>query len=126
MRSSTIDAGCLGPFQSISSIGDQQSMVFKDGDPGPWWIVSNELLDKRKHDTPDTSGRSKIVQRTRSELAKALLEEAGIAIESNRPLNELKEISVRHGLSLTRQKIFITEGWVGKPKGLLQVLWERG
>ncbi len=62
LRSSTIDAGCLGPFQSIFSIGDQQSMVFKDGDPGPWWIVSNELLNKQKHDTPDTSGRSKIVR----------------------------------------------------------------
>jgi hypothetical protein len=29
-------------------------------------------------------------------------------------------------VSLTRQKIFITKGWVGKPKGLLQVLWEQG
>jgi hypothetical protein len=51
-------------------------MVFKDDDPCPWWIVSNELLDKRNHDTPDISGRSKIVQRTRSELAKALVEVA--------------------------------------------------
>jgi hypothetical protein len=80
-------------------------MIFKDDDPGPWWIVSNKLLNKQKHDTPDTSGRSKIVQRTRSELAKALLEEAGITIESNdRPLNELKEICVQHGLvSLDRR-----------------------
>ena len=87
-------------------------MAFKDGDPGPWWLVSSELRDKRKHDSPDAGGRSKIVQRTRSELAKALFEEAGITVESNRPLTELKEISSRHGLSLTRQKMFITEGWV--------------
>jgi hypothetical protein len=126
MRSSTIDAGSLGPFQSIFSIGDQQSMVIKDDNPGPWWIVSNKLLDKQKHDTPDTSGCSKIVQQTCSELPKALLEEAGLTIESNCPLNERKEISVRHGLSLTLQKVFITKGWVGKPKGLHQVLWERG
>jgi hypothetical protein len=94
------------------NIGDAQSMTFKDGEPGPWWLVSNELCNKRKHDTPDAGCRSKIVQRTRTELAKALFEEAGITVESNRPLNELKEISNWHGLSLTRQKMFITEGSV--------------
>ena len=43
------NVGCLRPFQIIFSFGDQQSMVFKDGNLlGPWWIVSKELCNKHK------------------------------------------------------------------------------
>ncbi|KAI2499988.1 hypothetical protein MHU86_14511 [Fragilaria crotonensis] len=73
MRCSTIEAGCLGPFPSILNIGDEQSMAFKDGDRGPWWFVSNELCDKRKHDTPDTGGRSKLYNELESNLLKPSL-----------------------------------------------------
>ncbi len=70
------------------------------------------------------------VPKLSNELAASLLKPSlklrVITIECNRPLNELKEISVWHGLSLTWQKIFINEGWVGKPKALLHVHWEQG
>lgn len=82
--------------------------------------------ERRKHDIHDNSGRAKVVSRTRGELASALLQESGITVEPNRPLNELKELAAIHGVSLTREKICVLEGWFGKAKGLLQVLWERG
>jgi hypothetical protein len=66
------------------------------------------------------------VSRTRGELVHALSEESGITIDSNRTLNELKELAALHGVSLTREKVYVNEGWLGKEKGLLQVLWERG
>jgi hypothetical protein len=40
MHSSTISGNCLGPFESILRIGDQQSMVFQAEDQGPWWLAS--------------------------------------------------------------------------------------
>ncbi|KAI2506317.1 hypothetical protein MHU86_8148 [Fragilaria crotonensis] len=126
MHSSKITGNCLGPFESILRIGDEQSMVFQTEDQGPWWLASTEVRERRKFDIHDNSGRTKVVSRTRAELVSALLEESGIAIESNRPLNELKELATIHGVSLTREKVFVTEGWHGKAKGLLQVLWERG
>ncbi len=39
---------------------------------------------------------------------------------------EVHQIARDNGLELTYQHPEIREGWVGKPKGLLQVLWERG
>ncbi|KAI2495979.1 hypothetical protein MHU86_18546 [Fragilaria crotonensis] len=126
MHSSEITGNCIGPFQSTLRIGERQSMVFEADDQGPWWLMSTEARERRKYDIHDNSGRTKIVPRTRSELASALLQESGITVESNRPLIELKGLASMHGVSLTRRKVFIIEGWVGKPKGLLQVLWERG
>jgi hypothetical protein len=124
MRCTMLTAGCLGPFPHTLNVGDQQSMIFEADHPGPWWLVSTELCDKRRQDYPD--GRSKIVPRTRVELAKALLEGANITVESSRTLIELKEYARMHGIPVTREKIIVTEGWQGKQKGLLQVLWERG
>ncbi|KAI2502440.1 hypothetical protein MHU86_12016 [Fragilaria crotonensis] len=126
MHTSEITPNCLGPFDSILRIGDLQSMIFEPDDQGPWWLVSADARERRRHDLHDNSGRTKIVPRTRGELASALLQESGITVEPSRPLNELKELATIHGVSLTRRKVFVTEGWVGKPKGLLQVLWERG
>ena len=63
-----------------------------------------------KHDAPDKCGRYKVVQQTCSKLAKALLEERGITIESDCLLNDLKEMSVGQALSLTCTMIFMTVG----------------
>ncbi|KAI2490938.1 hypothetical protein MHU86_23626 [Fragilaria crotonensis] len=126
MHSSVITSNCLGPFDSILQVGDQQSMVFEADDQGPWWLATAEQA-RRKYDNHDNRGRPpKNVPRTRNELAFALLEESGITVESNRPLNELKELVAIHGISLMHEKVYVNEGWLGKAKGLLQVLWERG
>ena len=39
---------------------------------------------------------------------------------------ELEQLAEEHGVELTSEVEVIEEGWCGKPKGLLQVLWERG
>jgi hypothetical protein len=38
----------------------------------------------------------------------------------------LQDLALKHGISLTTEKVLKRPGWVGAPKGLLQVLWERG
>ena len=56
------------------------------------------------------------------------MEESGITVESNRLLKDLKQLATIHCVSLTHEKVHVSnEGWHGKAKGLrLQVLWERG
>ena len=39
---------------------------------------------------------------------------------------ELVELCAQHQIAVSKNVEKIKEGWVGKPKGLLQVLWERG
>ncbi len=129
IRSSKIVDGCLGPFNPLLSIGDVQSMIFEEHDAGPWWMVSLDGREALRHDIvhPPVEGAPiKLTNRTKLLLANALRDEAGITVDPLRPMDEIKEIANRHGVDLQYQKANITEGWHGKPKGLLQILWERG
>ncbi|KAI2491822.1 hypothetical protein MHU86_22728 [Fragilaria crotonensis] len=124
MRSSTIVDGCLGPYDRILNVGDCQSMVFEPDDVGPWWFSTDEIRESRRHDIIDNDN-FKMVNRTRAQLALAL-KDAGIDVDSARPVNELKVFAVQHGIALQQRKVHTVEGWQGKSKGLLQILWERG
>jgi len=129
IRSSKIVDGCLGPFNPMLSVGDVQSMIFEEHDDGPWWIVSLDGREARRHDivhAPIEGATVKLTFRTKLQLAKALRDEAGITVDPLRPMSEIKEIANRHGIDLQYQKALVTEGWHRKPKGLLQILWERG
>jgi hypothetical protein len=39
---------------------------------------------------------------------------------------ELQDFARIHAVALSEQKELVTAGWEGQPKGLQQVLWERG
>ncbi len=41
-------------------------------------------------------------------------------------LKEVQEIATAKNLPITTEEDDIIEGWLGKPKGIKQVLWERG
>ena len=38
----------------------------------------------------------------------------------------MEQLAKEYGISLTCEEEVVEEGWLEKPKGLLQVLWERG
>jgi len=40
--------------------------------------------------------------------------------------SNIHKVAQQHGLLLAENKPIIQEGWVGKPKGILQILHERG
>jgi hypothetical protein len=104
--------------------GDTQSMVFQPEDSGPWYLSPHQREAKR-FDQP--TGKRKRVERSKKLLTKALLE-AGVNIPEQRghTKKELQTFATRHGIDLFEDKEGIIGGWQGKPKGLLQVLWERG
>ena len=129
IRSSKIIDGCLGPYNPTLSIGDVQSMIFGSHDDGPWWIASSEGREARRHDilhAPTAGLTSKLTNRTKLQLKNALRDDAGVTVDPLRPMSEIKDIANRHGIDLQYRKARVTEGWHGKPKGLLQILWERG
>ena len=130
IRNSTIDDGCLGPFNRTLSTGDMQSMVFEEHHDGPWWMTTLEGREARRRDilhAPTEDGTTtKLTNRTKLQLANALRDKAGVTVDPFRPLNEIKEFANRHSVDLQYRKAHIMEGWVGKSIGLLQILWERG
>ena len=129
MRSSKIVDGCLGPYNSTLNIGDIQSMTFDDDHDGPWWITTVEGREARRYDVLHTSPDGvapMLANRTKQQLANALREKAGITADPLRPMSKIKEYAERRGINLQYKKTRVTEGWQGKPKGLLQIRWERG
>jgi hypothetical protein len=121
-----VDAqGYLGPhLPCLLEVGQTQSFVFKADDCGPWYL-SPEQRDLQRHSK--ATGRSKLVERSKKQLFKALTD-AGISFQQNRnhTKKELQDFARIHGVALTVQKELVTQGWEGQPKGLQQVLWERG
>ena len=99
-------------------------MVVKPTDSGPWYLKTDER-EARRHDTP--TGKIKIVERTKQQLVGELTA-AGVSLQRNcnHSRKQLQEFATNNGISLRVNKEEVIQGWEGKPKGLLQVLWERG
>ena len=129
MRESIIKAedGYLDMNECSINVGDTQSFVFRPGDAGPFWMnIQEQELNRQDRILPPLSGTPRTRNKTISELKAEL-----------RPLNvlneqcqyrfvELQELAKTNNVDVkiirTREK----KGWQGQPKGLLQVLWERG
>ena len=91
-------------------------------DSGPWYLNDVEGA-ARQHDKE--TGCQKTVKRTKQQLVEAL-EAAGVSLQRNHTKKQLQGFATTHGIAHHVDKTGIRQGWEGKPKGLLQVLWERG
>ncbi len=118
--------GYLGPYlPCLLEVGQTQSVVFNADDCGPWTLSSAEQRDLQRHSK--ASGRSKLVERSKKQLFKVLTD-ACISFQQyrNHTKKELQDFARTHAVALPVQKELVTQGWEGQPKGLQQVLWERG
>ena len=120
MRDTTIKE--IGPYQCLLKVGDSQSMCFKESDDGPFYLPVDERL-KRKYDT--LKGETKIVSKTKKEL-KDELKKKGYHVRGHCTKEKLEDLAKEYNVELTSEVELVEEGWVNRPKGLLQVLWERG
>ena len=123
MRSSIIEKeeGYLGPFQRTLQPGQVQHLVFQPNDAGPFWL-SPEERELCRHDVI-LDGFSEL-DRNKAEL-ELELKGKGINIKGKNK-TELVQLCVSNDISVKKQIQKSKEGWEGKSKGLLQVLWERG
>ena len=118
------EEGYLGSHSPVLKVGNVQSLVFKETDSGPWYLAP-EQKELQRHDQP--TGRSKFVDRSKKVLL-CCLSNKGMTLQQQcgYTRKELQEFARQNGIELSEQKEVITPGCQGKPKGLLQVLWERG
>ena len=116
--------GYLGPHSPCLEVGQTQSFAFTAEDLGPWYL-SPQQRDFQRHNR--STGRSKQVERTKKQLIKAL-NDAGVSLQQNRnhTKKELQDLARMHHVELSELKEVVSLGWEGQPKGLLQILWERG
>ena len=115
-----ITDGCIGPFAASINhdgvvhdrklqVGQTQSMVFAPDDPPPFYA-----LDTPKHDTltGETKQRKKKKQKKQGNLGRQMGVVVAAAEEEEEEGGE--------------EEAVVKSGYVGKPKGLLDVLFERG
>ena len=123
LRDTTIEQeeGCLGPkIGRTLNVGDVQSFIFKPTDEGPFYLNAQEREMKRQDVLLEGTKKRKL---TKKELEKQLTDSG---IEARGTAKKLQQLCKDRGLPIEAEERKIVEGWVGKPKGMLQVLWERG
>ena len=123
MRDSVIkDESYLGPYQHENKlkVGDIQSMTWTDGDNGPYYM-SQSKREQMKYDKSD--GHTREVNLNMDEMTVAL---RAIGVNSKGRRDHSVKLCRNNNLPLKKTETIVHEGWHMKPKGALQVLWERG
>jgi len=125
MHSSQIDDSCLGPYPKIVMVGDEQTMTFSETDAGPFYL-SQEQHQQKKYDR--ATGKKKKRKLRKSEILTLLRTKLGSSstLSSYKTIEELHVIANSNGISIESEDDEIVPGWLNKPKGLLQILWEHG
>eukprot|EP00956_Cyclotella_meneghiniana_P017698 scaffold29054_cov36-Cyclotella_meneghiniana.AAC.1 len=140
MRSTMIECeeGFIGPYYDKTNphmvkVGEEQSMVFADSDIGPFHLTEQERVNNKYDRVLDIPLASqKATDLLKKDLVALLLEtDFGRAMGSttllNMRLSDLQNKAKAIDIPTKETKTKKTKkGWSGKPKGIFQVLWERG
>jgi hypothetical protein len=125
MRDTEIETfnGYLGTHVPMLRVGKTQSFVFTEQDEGPFYL-SPEERHQRKYDKP--TGKTKSIWKKKQLLIQELRDK-GIPCERgmSHKLEDLQTFARNNGIPLKLTIDVVEEGWVGKPKGLLQILHKR-
>ena len=101
-------------------VGDTQRMGFISTDTGPYWMTVAEREISR-HDRP--TGKTIKRFRNKTDLLKDL-QAKGVSGKGRK--DELQILCKNQNVPIEEELEETVEGWEGKPKGMLQILWERG
>jgi hypothetical protein len=104
------------------SVGQTQRLVFAVTDEGPTWMTPEERLGC-KFDRPCPTGRTEVYKFLKIELI-SKLEEANLPTWGTK--KDLLARCAANSVSTSEERPKMLEGWVGRPKGAFQILFERG
>ena len=113
----------IGTYKRKLEVEETQVMSFFEDDKGSFYLSPQERIC-RKYDQP--TGKIKRITKSKKQLIQGLKETKGFSVSCHYSKDEIHEISLDKNVSLTYNQEDVKEGWVGRLKGLLQVLWERG
>jgi hypothetical protein len=111
--------GYVGTLQRILQVGQNQVFVFRMGDREPFWMTPAERI-ATMHDHP--TGTMKEDSKTKKELLQDLLDK-GVNVPRGlgHGKKKLQLYATENDISLTITRANVNQGWMNKPKGLLQV-----
>jgi adenine C2-methylase RlmN of 23S rRNA A2503 and tRNA A37 len=98
-------------------------MYFLEGDNGPFWMTM-ALQAKTKHDRQLGTARPR--NKTKIELLKDLRQSGYDTTKQRYRKDDLMALCGQRDIFVIIKECGVKEGWFGKPKGMLQILWEHG
>ena len=104
-------------------IGDIQSMQYSEDDTGPFYLTPEEREQRKLDHISNTDKEKK--KYTRSQLIKVIKQKSPLT-KPRGNLKEIQDLCVQLNIPIEFERNKVVEGWVGKQKGMLQILWERG
>lgn len=115
-------AGYLGRHNHDDKlkVGEVQTMVFRETDKGPFHWSEKDREDNKYDDFGDWDWVDLTCDELREKLEAKNVDSRGVK-------KTIQRRCTNSGISIRKrvQKLK-TLGWVGKPKGVFQILWERG
>jgi hypothetical protein len=135
MHPTKLKAGTRGNYVNdgcrLGHNEEQQHCVFQEWEAGPSWMTP-EQQTATKHDFTFDGQTITRTLRSKKDIYQHLInvlgrDTAGLPAEVNHvSLAALREVAKKHDVSLTVQEVKSQKGWVGVPKGALQLCIERG
>ena len=96
-------------------------MKFSSKDKGPFY-----LQHPSTHKYPKDTGKRKKRNKTKEEILVELKKKGDFTITHYMTTKQVSALAVTKSITLTKNEKVIEPGWMGEPKGMLQVLFERG
>ena len=113
----------LGTYQSQLYVGDTQLLTFNYGDHGPFNLSS----DERESLIFDTFfGSQENFEKNKKMFVDEIKKTEYYQIKGRLSKDELERITDEKNIELTYEYCIKKEGWMDKPKALLQILWGEG
>jgi len=97
--------------------------MFLDTDDGPFYLSNAEQQAQKN---AYMTGRKVQRKRRKAELIQMLNEKKISTLGTYKSAQEIQRLAIENGIELEEEIDETTQGWLNQPKGLLQVLWERG
>jgi hypothetical protein len=111
----------VGPHPRILNVDDKQVMYFVKDDGGPFWTTpAQRLVTKHNRQLGTAKSRAK----TKIELLKDLSQSGYNTTKQQYLKDDIVALSGQRNLLITIEEQEVKEGWLGKPKGMLQIGWE--
>ena len=124
MRNSKLTAAEFGPYHNSTYTlqpGMEQQMQFGETHEGPCYMPMEERINRR---LDHFTGNKKDKLLTKAELSSELNKIGITKITGTK--KEIQELCESNNIPITSSADVIVEGWVNKPKGAMQILFERG
>jgi hypothetical protein len=112
----------LGRFRNglTLPVGSMQSMVYSSDDAGPFYMTAADK-EFNRNDRP----KGKTIKRFRNKKdLQTDLRAKGVSAKGGK--DDLQALCKNKDIPIEEEIEEVVEGWEGKPKGMLQILWERG